>query len=576
MAARLTTYVVVGIVAATLIAGLIVGAQRNDTEGPVDLIVFNGKVYTADPAGTMAEAVAVRGNQVLRVGSNRDITRLRRPQTIVVDARGGAVLPGFNDVNVRLITGGLSLDAVDLLDAGTLDEIQARVQAWAEANPERPWVVGRGWYPESLPNGSPTRQLLDTAVADRPAYILSADGRAAWVNTKAVRLAGVTRHTPQPKNGLIVKESRTGEPSGLFKGEAVALAARVVPHATIEERARALRAAITLAHRNGITSVQDTTAGAEELPLFEEARRAGDLRLRVFSSVDLMPASADRDIGGLEGLSSKYPDDPIFKVGGARLAIDGEIETHTAALLEAYADRPSSGDTAVAPEDLNRAVRLLDARGWQIIAEAAGDRAVRMALDAYEHAARSNPLPPRGRRHRLERIGVVHAADVPRFGSLGIIASLQPVSAPVDARMERWLHRVGPERAARAWPAASIAAAGGRLALGSGWPAAALNPLAVIHAAVNRTPPAGPFETMSIPEEGISLKRAIDAYTSVPAYASFDEQRKGVLKAGMLADIVVLSGDIFKTPAARLASTEVEATIFDGRVVYRRGAKSTD
>jgi predicted amidohydrolase YtcJ len=221
-------------------------------------------------------------------------------------------------------------------------------------------------------------------------------------------------------------------------------------------------------------------------------------------------------------------------------------------------------------------VRLLDARGWQIIAEAGGARAVRMALDAYEHAARANPLPPRGRRHRLERIGVVDPADVPRFGSLGIIASLQPVSAPADARMETWLHRVGPERVARAWPAASIATAGGRLALGSGWPAAALNPLAVIHAAVNRTPHAGPSETMPNSGEGISLKRAIDAYTSVPAYASFDEQRKGVLKAGMLADLVVLSGDIFKTPAGRLASTEVEATIFDGRVVYRRGARSTD
>jgi predicted amidohydrolase YtcJ len=235
MAARLTTYVVVGIVAATLIAGLMVGAQRDDNDGPVDLIVFNGKVYTADASGSTAEAVAVRGNQILRVGSNREINRLRRPQTTVVDALGGAVLPGFNDASARFIDAGVALDGVNLADATTLGEIAARVRAWAAAHPERPWILGRGWSSRSL-DGSPTRQLLDTAVTDRPVYLVSLDGGSAWLNTSGLHKAGITAGTLAPAEGTIVREPR-GMPSGVLKGTAVALASRAVPRTTREDRA---------------------------------------------------------------------------------------------------------------------------------------------------------------------------------------------------------------------------------------------------------------------------------------------------------------------------------------------------
>src|SRR5687768_15534711 len=243
MAARLTTFVVVAIVAATLIAGLIVGAQRDDNDGPVDLIVTNAAIYTADRRGTVAEAVAVRGNQVLRVGSNREISRLQRPQTIVVDAEGGAVFPGFNDAHVDLIGGGLRMAMADLEGAETTADVLDRVRAWTAANPDALWVVGRGWSPDQFKNGLPTRQLLDSVVPDRPALIYAADegDRLVWVNSRALRLAGITRKTDEPAEGTIVREGRPGEPSGVLRGAPAAAIAALIPPPSREQRAQALR-----------------------------------------------------------------------------------------------------------------------------------------------------------------------------------------------------------------------------------------------------------------------------------------------------------------------------------------------
>ena len=577
MAARLTTYVVVGIVAATLIAGLMVGAQRDDNDGPVDLIVFNGKVYTADASGSMAEAVAVRGNQILRVGSNREINRLRRPQTVVVDALGGAVLPGFNDASARFIDAGVALDSVDLRDATTLEEMAARVRAWAAAHPERPWVVGRGWSARSL-DGSPTRQLLDAAVADRPAYLLSLDGQSAWLNTSALHKAGITAATPAPADGAIVKEPR-GAPSGILQGTAVALAARVVPRTTTEDRARGLRGAIREAHRNGVTSVQDTVARPDDFIVYDDARRSGELNIRVFASINVDGLPEAEAFKRMESLSSQYPDDPLFKMGGARIALDGPVESLEASVLQPYEGRSADGDApdTVNFDAFNRFVRLLDARGWQVTAEASGDRAVRMALDAFEHAVRSNPEPQRPRRHRVDGVELVDAADVPRFGRLGVVATVEPQrAAPTTARLDAWTFAVGPERASRAWPNGSIVSARGKLAFGSGAPASMLDPMQSIHAAVTRTTVDGLPEGGWAPAERVTVKRAINALTSVPAFASFDEQRKGTLTSGMLADLVVLSDDIFDTSDAQLAHTTVDVTIFDGKIVYRRSSKSTN
>jgi predicted amidohydrolase YtcJ len=296
----------------------------------------------------------------------------------------------------------------------------------------------------------------------------------------------------------------------------------------------------------------------------------------VYSSVRLDPVpgiAAPDPFSAIETLSSKYPDDPVFKVGGARITIDGPVESNSAAMLEPYDNKAPAvaGDTAITPDELNRVVRMLDARGWQVTTEAVGDRAVRMALDAFEHARRSNPQVQHVRRHRIDRIGIVDAADLPRFGQLGLIASMEPLqSVSLQGRIDSWVRNLGPERALRAWPYRSMAAASAKLVFGSGWPAAPMNPMAAIHTAVNGAGVEGAAD------ERIPLKRAIDAFTSGPAYASFDEQRKGSIKAGMLADLVVLSNDIFKAPASQLMSTTVAVTVFDGKIVYRRNTKATD
>jgi predicted amidohydrolase YtcJ len=589
MAARLTAYLVVGIVAATLIAGLIVGAQRDDNDGPIDIIIHNAKVYTAGPPAEdaeTAEAVAIRGNQVLRVGSDREIERLRRPQTIVIDARGGAVLPGFTDSHVHAIDGGLALSRIDLSDATSLTDVQELVRMWAEAHPDAPWVVGSGWRASAFGGSPPTRQMLDALVPNRPAQILGDDGRAAWVNTRALGLAGITRKAAAAAPGTIARDPRTGEPSGILRGDAIATVARLLPAPTRADREQAIRAAVREAHRFGITSIQDVGSSRDDLALFAEARRAGDLPLRVYSALGLPGMLSDADVAALDAIAAQYPDDPLFKSGAVSIELDGDIDARTAALVEPYADGTESGDTSLSADDLNRLVRLLDARGWQVVTSASGDRAVRMALNAYEHAVRSNRVPDRGRRHRVERVAILDPADARRFASLGVIASMQPgVFDPTPDAIEMLLSAVGSGRAAQSWAYGTISTTSGTLAFGSDWPHAPLNPMVALQAAVTRAPMdinatapavASPAANAWNPAERLALQAAIDAYTSAAAYASYDEQRKGTLAKGMLADLVVLSEDVFAAPPSRLGSTRVALTIFDGKIVYRRDGQSTN
>lgn len=511
MAARLTTYLVVAIVAVTLIAGLMVGAQRDDKSGPVDLIVHNAKVYAADDLGSIADAVAIRGNKILHVGGEREVMRYRRPQTTVIDAGGAAVLPGFVDAHVSFIAGGLARESVQLFDATSIDDIRDRVTTWADAHPHADWIVGYGWTDDVIADQS-ARTALDAAVSDRPVALRSGNGRALWVNTKALELAGISRRTPNPQDGTIVRDRR-GAPTGLLKDAAIDLVTRVLPPATKEERARALQTAIQAARQRGITSVQDFGVVPGDLAVYDAARKAGTLGVRVY-----LGTAARSGPDAVAAMARRYPDDPLLKAGLARVVLDG----------------------STSEPRLTKLVDALDASNQQIAIEVRGEDGVRQALDAYEAIARRHAAsaPPR---HRIEDLESADPEDAARFRTLHVIASLQPL------------------RGIPFGLAAPSAASGARVVFGSDWPNEPLDPLSAIAAAVERAP------------EQLTLKSAINAWTSGAAWASFDDLRKGRVKPGMLADLVVLSNDIFAAPA-RLANAHVAVTIFDGKVVYRRSS----
>jgi predicted amidohydrolase YtcJ len=331
------------------------------------------------------------------------------------------------------------------------------------------------------------------------------------------------------------------------------------------------------AHRFGVTSVQNASGSPEEFELYDELRRAGELEVRVYSALS---AGADADEGTadrFDALWKRFPDDPLFKTGAIKLLVDGVIEAHTAAMLAPYANRATSGTPMMTAEELDRVVALFDKRGWQVMLHAIGDRGIRMALDAFEHAASANPAPARGRRHRIEHIETTDPADIARFGKLGVIASMQPFHAnPSPNQIDVWSRNIGPERASRGWVYGAISAAGGHLAFGSDWPVVTLDPRLGLNTAVNRTTPEGTPPGGWYPDQKLPLARAIEAYTSGAAWASFDDQRKGTLAPGMLADIVILSQDVFALPSTKLLDAVVTTTIFDGKVVYVRKPRGTE
>jgi predicted amidohydrolase YtcJ/pimeloyl-ACP methyl ester carboxylesterase len=565
----------------TAVVGVALAAQPPAVPAPADLLVVNGKVYTADGRGTFAQAVAVRGNTIAAVGTAQEIERLRGPKTEVVDAAGAAIVPGFNDVHTHMLSGGLALETVELGGADTLADVQQRIRTYASAHAERAWIQGRGWHYEPFPGSQPTREQLDAAVPDRPAVMRCYDGHSIWVNSKALALAGITKSTPDPPNGTIVRDPKTGEPTGLLKeSPASTLVTKLIPKPSRADERRALKAAIDQALAFGVTSVTDAAGTPENFEVYDELRRAGELQARVYYSLLVNPEFSARDADRFDAIWKAHPDTPLLKTGIVKMFMDGVIETNTAFMIAPYVNAPTTGTPNYGREDFNRIVAMLDRRGWQIMVHGLGDGAVRMVLDGFERAATVNPVPARGRRHRVEHVETIDLADVPRFGKLGVIASMHPVGGffvpqnppaprPAGAAVGAWAGNIGPERAARGGMWKSISESGGRVVFGSDWPVATLDAIGRIVGISNRAPRSGGTD------QRISLASAIDKYTSDAAYAAFDEKIKGTLAPGMLADIVVLATDVFaKAPAVR-GDVAVKTTIVDGKVVYRAPASGS-
>jgi len=423
--------------------------------------------------------------------------------------------------------------------------------------------------PEALPN----KKYLDEIFPDRPVFLEGYDGHTYWANSKALALAGISDETPDPPNGAIVRNPKTREATGALKESAQELVARVVPKPSRSEKLAALRAGIRWANEHGLTRVHSAGGDFEQLDLYDELRRQGQLSLRFYIAYFLDPPKLRaQDLEAIESARKKFHDDWI-DTNAVKMMVDGVVESHTAAMLEPYSDDPSlKGKLFWDPANYLAAVAELDKRGLQLFTHAIGDYGVRTALDAYEHAEEVNRT--RDRRPRIEHIETVTAADIPRFGKLGVIASMQPLHSYPDAdTLDVWARNAGPDRASRAWAWKSIANDGGHLAFGSDWPVVTLNPWEGVQTAVTRQTSEGKPDAGFVPEQRLTVAETVRGYTLGAAYAGRREKTEGSIEPGKLADLIIVSQNIFEIDPRRLAETKVLTTIVGGRVVYQAAVK---
>jgi len=535
-----------------------------------DLLFTNGPVLT--PEGRTATAVAVTGDRITAVG-HAEVRDLAGPGTQVVDLAGRLLLPGFQDAHVHPVPAGLELTQCDLTGTKTAQDTLAAVRAYAEAHPEREWITGGGWSMEAFEGGTPTRELLDSVVPDRPVYLPNRDHHGAWVNSRALELAGITRDTPDPADGRIERDA-SGEPAGTLQEGAMQLVGRLTPPTTPGDRLAALLHAQRHLHALGITAWQDAIVGkfagmADPSDAYLTAARDGSLTARVVGALwwdrergaEQIPELAERRAALSHGR---------FRAGSVKLMLDGVAETGTAALLDPYLDKcgcatGNRGTSFIDPDQLPKYVTELDALGFQCHFHALGDRAVRNALDAVEAAREANG--PSDTRPHLAHLQVVHPDDVARFARLGAVANIQPLWAAHEPQMdELTIPFLGPERALWQYPFGALLRSGATLAAGSDWPVSSPDPLQGIHVAVNRVEPgsAGP---VFLPGERIGLAEALTAYTAGSAYANHLDDT-GRVAAGALADLVVLDRDPFAAPPEEIAETRVAHTYVGGAEVY--------
>jgi hypothetical protein len=544
---------------------------------PADSILVNGRIYTVNTKHPWAQALAIRDGKLIAVGSNKEISRYRGPHTEVLDAKSRMVLPGITDSHVHFLDGSFALERINLEDVQDRDEAVRRLKQYADAHPKDAWVLGRGWsYPMFPPSGLPDKKYLDAVILDRPVYLEGFDGHTWWANSKALELAHITKETPNPPGGEIVRDSKTGEATGAIKEDAAdALVRRVIPDNSRDEKLQALRAGLKHANELGVTrvhvmgGVNPGEGDISEIDLLNQLRKSGELTVRFYIAYRMdPPAVTDAQLNQVERMRENYHDDWIA-AGVVKFFLDGVIETHTAAMLAPYSDDPStSGSLLWDPKQYKQYVAELDRRHVQVCSHAIGDRAIRLALDAYENAATVNGT--KDARHRIEHIEDVSATDIPRFGKLGVVASMQPLHAyPDDDTLDVWAPRVGPERAQRAWAWHSIQAAGGVLAFGSDWPIVTLSPWPGIQNAVTRQTTEGKPAGGWLPSERVSLADAIRGYTLNAAFAGHREKEEGSLETGKLADFIVISQDLFHAPPSKIIETKVLLTVVGGRVAYK-------
>ncbi|MCC6376932.1 MAG: amidohydrolase [Microbacteriaceae bacterium] len=542
----------------------------------VDLIFRGGKVFTSTAVRKSATAVAVAGERIVAVG-NDELLELRGPGTQIVDLDGRMLLPGFQDSHVHAVWGGLDLIRCDLSNESTREGYLQKLQDYSESNPEKEWILGGGWSMAAFPGGTPTKSDLDRIFPNRPVFLPNRDGHGAWVNSKALELAGIESSTPDPTDGRIERDS-SGSPSGTLHEGAMTLVNRLLPETSAEDYLRALLIGQEYLHSLGVTGWQDAILGGygdagDATPAYMTAAASGQLTARVVGALwwdrsrglEQIPELVERRRANKAGR---------FEATSVKIMQDGVAENFTAAMLEPYCDghgghTDNSGISFVDPKILNEAVPELDALGFQVHFHAIGDRAVREALNSIEFARSRNGF--NDNRHHIAHLQIVHPEDIPRFRQLAVIANMQSLWAALEPQMvDLTLPFLGEPRSSWQYPFGDLFRSGASLAAGSDWSVSTPDPFAAIHVAVNRL--AAPGQELEeyevfLPEQALDLATSLTAYTAGSAYLNHCDEA-GSIEVGKLADLVVLDRDPFDLPAKEIGLTKVQQTFVGGQQVY--------
>jgi predicted amidohydrolase YtcJ len=526
-----------------------------------DLIVVNAKVRTMDAAKLQADAFAVKENKIVAVGANAEIQKLAGAKTRTINAQGRLVIPGFNDAHVHFLEGGYQLSSVDLRDAKTPAEFVRRIKEFAAKQPKGRWILGGKWDHENwTPANLPTAAMIDAATPDNPVFIDRLDGHMALANSLALKLARVDKSTKDVEGGEIVRDT-AGNPTGVLKDAAMNYINKVIPAFSMAEKLEQAQAATDYAASLGVTSVQDMSAGTE-INVYQELARQGKLKTRIYGCSPLSDYSRWQKTGVTRAFGNEW-----LRVGCLKGYSDGSLGSTTAWLFAAYLDAPNSSGLASdeipkMPENISAA----DKAGLQINIHAIGDKANDFVLSTFEKAARDNGA--KDRRFRIEHAQHLRMEDIKRFGQLKVIASMQPFHLADDGR---WAgKRLDAPRLKGTYAFRSLLDSGAFVAFGTDWAVAPLNPLLGIHAAVTRQTLDDKNPGGWIPEQKITVEETVRAYTQGSAYAEFQENVKGSIAPGKLADFVILSADIFSINPTEIRNVQVLTTVVDGKIVYER------
>lgn len=529
---------------------------------PADILIQNAQVFTANPAQPRAEAVAIRGQEIIFVGDNRAGDALGGPHTRRINGGGATLLPGFIDSHFHLRHGALKLGDIQLDAAASLPDLTAAIQQFAAQHPHEPWLVGQGVRYSALPHQTLTRQQLDAISPNRPLIILSYDVHTAWANTAALSQANLLTDTPPLGPNCAILRAADGTAHGeLVEPGAYNFVLNLIPEPSLIRQKTLLQEALAYLASLGVTGVHNMDGSAEQMELYQSLEAAGQLSLRVYLPFDVKPETPASALA--EAVAMRQKSTPLVRGGAVKFFMDGVLETFTGFLLADYAGRPGDRGGALFEADhFNHMATAADHLGLQIFVHACGDAAVRRTLDGFEAAQQANGR--RDSRHRVEHIELIHPTDVPRFASLGALASMQLHHAILNIEdPDPWPQRIDQGRWACSFAWETLRQAGATLAYGSDWPVASPNPVQGLYAALNRQ-----VWAPGLPNQRQSLANALLGYTSQAAYAEFQEQQQGQLRPGYLADLVLLSENIFNVPPAEIIRVHPQLTIANGRIVF--------